>query len=568
MSSSTERDPLLPFVSAADASSKKTKTATVPVVAVAPVSSLPVEREASNDLNQPTRRKLFWIFGAVWIAVFLGSMDTTITATLQQPVADYYKQSHRSSYVGASYLLAVCCFSPLYGRLSDTLGRKQAMLLAMFLFTLGTLLCGVAPSMEYFLAARLLAGMGGGGILTVCNVITTDLIPLRDRGVVHGIGAIMFGAGAGVGGPLGGGIADTFGWRTAFFFQVPLLLISSLLIAIHVEVVLPRTPLTLKQKLARIDWLGSITLVGFVSGLLIGLNLKETGDLKWSDQRVSGLLIASGISLGAFIVVELKISPEPVMPLRLLLSRTPLAVSLTNLLMAMISFSVLYHVPLYFMAVRLRTTSEAGLHLLPNSIAITVGSLGAGWLMRHTGRYYWLTVGSTALILITTILLAQWDEKDLPSIHSWLDIVPNGLGVSSTISSTTTAIIACVAQDDTAVAIGMMYLFRTTGQVLGVSLLGTLFQSVLMTKLREKIHGSNSRQIIETIRRDASTVRTLEGAQRQAAVESFALALRAVFLCQVAVAIFAVIFALPIEERPLPGSHEEHEEHQEHQAEQ
>ncbi len=143
--------------------------------------------------------------------------------------------------------------------------------------------------------------------------------------------ASLFGAGAGLGGPLGGVLADTIGWRSAFLVQLPLLAISFLLVAIHVNIPLPHRPLTLRQKLARVDWLGSITLVFAVGCLLLGLTLKGTDELEWSDNRVWGLLAGSVVSWIAFVVTEVWISPEPVMPMRILGSRTPLAVAITNL---------------------------------------------------------------------------------------------------------------------------------------------------------------------------------------------------------------------------------------------
>jgi MFS family permease len=141
----------------------------------------------------------------------------------------------------------------------------------------------------------------------------------------------MFGAGAGIGGPLGGYISDNFGWRSAFLVQIPFLVFASTLVFVHVNIKLPRTPLTPIEKLKRVDWLGSLTLVAFVVPLLAGFSLKATEDLDWSDARVWGLLATSGVGLFAFIFVEAKVSPEPVMPMRLILSRTALASSLTNL---------------------------------------------------------------------------------------------------------------------------------------------------------------------------------------------------------------------------------------------
>ena len=113
--------------------------------------------------------------------------------------------------------------------------------------------------------------------------------------------------------------------------QLPLLAASFLLVAIHVDIPLPHRPLTLRQKLARIDWLGSMTLVFAVGCLLLGLTLKSTEELEWGDNRVWGLLTGSVVSLIAFVVTETWISPEPVMPMRILGSRTPLAVAITNL---------------------------------------------------------------------------------------------------------------------------------------------------------------------------------------------------------------------------------------------
>jgi hypothetical protein len=109
------------------------------------------------------------------------------------------------------------------------------------------------------------------------------------------------------------------------------LIAASILVSIHVNIVLPPNPLTPMQRLRRIDWLGSLTLVAFVAPLLAGFSLKATDDLTWGDARVWGPLVTSGVALLAFILVEAKVSPEPVLPMRLLLSRTPLAVSLTNL---------------------------------------------------------------------------------------------------------------------------------------------------------------------------------------------------------------------------------------------
>ncbi|KDQ64740.1 hypothetical protein JAAARDRAFT_202035 [Jaapia argillacea MUCL 33604] len=513
-------------------------------------------------LNKVSRRDLIWILAGLWSAVFLGALDGTIVATLLTPIGSYFNKANQASYIGTSYLLSVCCFTPLYGRLSDILGRRGAMLLGLSLFGSGTLLCGLAPSMEALIAARALAGMGGGGVMTVSSVAVTDLIPLKQRGLYQGMANILFGLGAGLGGPLGGWMNDAFGWRFAFLLQMPVLLFSIILVTLKVNIKLPSDvqKQSTSSKLKRIDFLGSLTLVGTVACLLLGLSLKSTEELPWSHPLIWGLLVASVVWGVLFIFVERYISPYPVMPLRLITQRTPLAVSLSNFFASVSAFSMIYNVPLYFSAVRLNSSTSAGLHLLPHSVAISTGSVFAGWLMRRTGKLYSLTLGSVLLTVVAGILVSCWNSNT-PTLDLWLDVVPQGFGMASLITTTLIAMVAGVAQEDMAVATGITYLFRTTGQVMGVSLSGAILQAVLTEKLRQRIQGPGAAQLIENIRHSTNIIPTLDPPLKQAAVDSYADALRVVFICQLAMNVITFTSCIPIQENPLPGTHEEQERH-------
>jgi len=143
----------------------------------------------------------------------------------------------------------------------------------------------------------------------------------------------------------------------------------------------------------------------------------------------------------------------------------------------------------------------------------------------------------------------------------WFDIVPQGFGMASFITTTLIAMIAGVIKEDMAVATGITYLFRTTGQVLGVSLSGAILQAVLLQKLRERIQGPGSAEIIYEIRHSATSIPDLDPLWKKAAVDSYADALRVVFIFQAAMAFLAFLFCLPIQENPLPGTPQEQEEH-------
>lgn len=170
----------------------------------------------SEDIPTPPFRLVVVVCTAIWVPVLVASLDSTIVATLVGSVSSSFNKSEQSSWLGTSYLLSVCCFTPIYGRLCDIMGRKYAMLLALSFFSIGTLLCGLATSMEMLIAARALAGAGGGGLTTCTSTILSDIIPLRNRGLYQGLTNIIYGLGSGLGGPVGGVLNDTWGWRNAF----------------------------------------------------------------------------------------------------------------------------------------------------------------------------------------------------------------------------------------------------------------------------------------------------------------------------------------------------------------
>ncbi|KDR83544.1 hypothetical protein GALMADRAFT_54931 [Galerina marginata CBS 339.88] len=523
----------------------------------------PTFSESLPPVNKFSRADICWILAGLWSGVLLGAFDGTVVATLLTPIGSEFNASNQSSYIGTSYLLSVCCFTPLYGRLADILGRKGAMLLALSLFGSGTIFCGMAPSMNALIAARAVAGMGGGGLVHsqsnsfLSSIAVTDLIPLKQRGLYQGMANILFGLGAGLGGPLGGWVNDMFGWRSAFYMQTPVLLFSFVLVATKVNIKLPDDVQNqrLSDKLRRIDYLGSLTLVGAVGCLLLGLSLKSTEEMAWSHPVIVGLLVSSVVSGFFFVLVEKYWAPFPVMPLRLITQRTPLAVSLSNLLTSMSAFSMLYNAPLYFSAVRLTSSAVAGLHLLPHSVAISTGSVFAGWIMRRTGKLYTLTLVSSFMCIFASILASCWNDNS-STFHLWLDLIPQGFGMASFITSTLIAMIAGVYKEDMAVATGITYLFRTTGQVLGVSLSGAILQAVLLQKLRIRIQGPDSERIIydirRTLRHTAQIIPTLEPYLQKAAVDSYADALRVVFICQATVSFLGFLACLPIQESQLP----------------
>ncbi|KAI9638085.1 putative multidrug resistance protein fnx1 [Dioszegia hungarica] len=510
---------------------------------------------------------------SIWACTFLASFDSTVLATLTSTISSHFGAADRGSWLGTAYLLSICCFTPIYGRLADILGRRAAHLIALTFFTLGTALCAFAPSMNTLIAAQLIAGVGGGGVQSMAVIVLTDLVDLRHRGLFQGYGNIVFGLGGALGGPVGGWIADTFGWRVAFMIQVPMLMAGAAVAWVCLRGDLggvearrkaseggTATGQSLGKKLRQIDYLGSLTLVGAVASLILGLSLKTSGhtpsngEYAWTHPYVLTLLISSLVFTFLFIFVEARFAAFPLLPLSLLSRRTPAAVAFSLFVLSTNQFSLLYNVPLFFTAVRGTSASVAGAHLLPYSAMIGIGSLAVGYLIRQTGKYWTLDVGSGVIVLVSALALTFWNQQS-PGWLLWTAQVPAGFGYAGVLTGTLVALMTDVqleGKGEVAVATSMSYLFRSTGQVLGVSLSSALIQSILTHDLPLHITGPASAEIIAKIRRDTESIRYLPPAEQGAARDVYAKALRWVFVVNVVLAAVGVLGLWAVKEEVMP----------------
>ena len=521
----------------------------------ASLSSSPTENDQDDHVKvMPPLRTLAPLLTALWVPVFVASMDGTVTATLISSISSSFNASEQAQWLGSAYLLSVACFTPLYGRLADIVGRKNCMFIALTFFTSGTLLCGLSTSMNMLIFARALAGMGGGGLTTTTSIVLSDLVPLKNRGLLQGLTNIIFGLGSGLGGPIGGWMNDTLGWRRAFLIQIPLLLIDYVLAITFVNVKTPNALVrqSTREKLKSIDFFGAFSLVLGLSSTLIALSLMSANDVPLSLFTVWGGFLIGFTSIAFFFYAEARIARNPILPLRLITQRSGAAVAFANFCLSIVSFGTLYHFPLYFQAVKLETPSLAGLHLIPNSIALSVGSVLAGIVMRSSGRYYTYNLVNAMLITVSILCFTLY-TRDSSEAFTYASIVPHGFGTAGVLTCTLIALINSVPRSDVAVATSMSYMARNTGQILGVSGGGTLFQALLKRQLRQRITGKDADKIISEIRHRSTIVPTLPKELQDAAVESYAFALRWVFIGIAVVSVGTVIGCAFIEDKELPS---------------
>ena len=517
--------------------------------------------EATLDAQHPQGLRFAIVIVSIWVVLFMAALDGTIVVTLIASISSSFKASEKSGWLSTSYLLSVCAFSSIYGRLSDIIGRKGALLTALSFLTLGTCLCAVAESMDALLVARFVAGIGGGGLLTTSSICMTDLVPLRQRGLWQGITNVLFGSASALGGPLGGFINDAFGWRTAFGFQVPFLLVGAACIAAFVDIPLPSSDQTWQKKLARIDYLGSLGLISSSSCLLLAMSFLSGSLLPLSHPLVWGFLLGFVVTAVLFVVVEGWVVREPVMPLTLLTRRSPALIGASYFLGSFAHFATIFHLPLWFQSVRLQSASQAGLHLIPISFSAAAGSLWAGLYMKRTGKYWRANVVCCLLNVAATAYGATWNEST-SAWSEYLTFCPQAFGTSAIFTFMLIGLIASVSKDKAAVATGTVYLFRSLGQVVGVSLSTAMFQMLLQSQMHRNITPdlltdpeqgqAGVSRLISALRHDASLVPRLHPpALRHAAQISYMNSIKWVFTLVTVLNLMYMAVCWPVEEYDL-----------------
>jgi predicted MFS family arabinose efflux permease len=385
---------------------------------------------------------------------------------------------------------------------------------------------------------------------TVVSIMMSDIIPLKDRGLWQGYINIIYAAGAGCGAPLGGLLADSIGWRWSFMGQAPLCLLAFLSVLFVLK--LPqKDQKNWKANLGRVDFLGAIVLVFAVFGMLLGLD--RGSNVLWTIPLSYAPLIASVILFALFVLVEMKFAAEPFAPGHIIFDRPLFAGYLCNFFSFGGWLAALYYIPLFFQAVDGHGAAASGVRLLPAIASGVSGSLCAGYVMKKTGKYYWLNLFAYTLMVLGMVVIFLFAGTIINS--TWGIIVGmvfcgfgNGIGVTTSLI----ALISNAAPKDQAVTTACSYLFRSLGSVIGISLSSTVVQQSLRNNLiRDLGSGKEADEIVQHVRRSLDYIRTLNPEVREVVRRCYGHAARDGFALMIGIVFFAMVSSFFIIEKRL-----------------
>ncbi|KAI0426279.1 major facilitator superfamily transporter [Xylaria sp. FL1042] len=494
-----------------------------------------------NDTNNPPKintSSFIKIVAVLMIGLFTSSVDGSLVLATHPRIASEFNALEDSSWLFISFLLGGVATQVLYAKLSDVYGRRVLLVFCYGLFGIGCAIIGISQSMWHAVLGRVLSGSGGSGMANLALVLITDLIPLRNVASWLGYINIVSTTGRSIGGPLGGFLADTVGWRWSFAGQAPLFGVAMLASIL----VIPNTKAPesergdikgLKAWLSRIDFAGSIL---FGTGILLLMLPVEIGGVKvpWTHPMIFGLLGTGVILLGIFVVNEARWAEKPAFPLRLMVHKDILLPYTALCCIAGAQTSLMYFVPLYFQVTGGVSNTVAGLHLVPAVAGNAVGGIVAGQFIRRTGGYKAVILGSSlfastgyALLVIRWLGDTNWWES--------LYIVFGGFGSGMAGSAVFVSINAVVEPEHKAVANSGLQLAIPIGMLLGVTAGSAVMLDVLQRVLNRKLLdvGLNPEVRAEIIKKSIANVdyiRQLPHSLRDIVVGGYVVGLRASFV--------------------------------------
>ncbi|KAF7360775.1 Efflux pump FUS6 [Mycena venus] len=480
--------------------SQRSVSPTMTVVSPTAASGKPSTAEPSASISSPSPRKgsAFWLcYAAVCICTFVSALDITSIPTSLPSIIKDLSGTAASSWVGSSYTLASAALVPFTGNLANIFGRRPIMLGSIILFAIGSALAGSAQSMEWLIIARIVQGMGGGGMTGLSSIIVADLVPLAERGAYQGFKTMMWTCAAGVGPILGGALSEKASWRWLFYINIPASAFAFVFVLVFLQV---RTPTgDIWSKLALVDWFGNFLLIS--GTILSNMSLTWAGvKYAWTDVHVLAPLITGLTLMVAFVIYEKYIPTVPTMHWEVITNRTALASLVATFFNGITSISIICQsdqsltytlvksltthldfLPLFFQGVFLASPMQSAIYSIPSELLISPFSFLNGIVVLKLKRYLPGNYVGWALVLIGFGLVSIMGAKTSLAVRVVSQIiVASGTGI--VISSLPFPLMAPIPVERLGSALAFQAFLRTVSQTWGITISAAILQNIVRHK--------------------------------------------------------------------------------------
>ncbi|QRW06527.1 major facilitator superfamily transporter [Ceratobasidium sp. AG-Ba] len=436
--------------------------------------------DQTASIPEPAKKKdiRFWlIFLALCVSTFLSALELTSVSTTLPTIVESLN-GHDFAWVGSAYTLGSTAFMPMSGGLAEIFGRRPIMLTSLLIFAIGSAISGAAQSMNMLIAGRTIQGIGGGGIITLTDIIVADLVPLAERGPYLGIVGAVWAIASAIGPPIGGAFAES-NWRWLFYMNLPVAGVAMALVLVFLRLSTPKEPF--RQKIARIDWIGNFLVIGSTAATVIALTWAGAR-YSWNSYQVLVPLIVGIAGLMGALAYEFTFAVEPIVPRELLANRTSLSGYLGTFFHGIIMTAVVYYLPVYFQASRGDSPIKSGIDLF--GVAFTVAPFGifTGISTVVFKKYRPQNYIAWVIMLVGTGIFSTLKYNSSKANTIGFQVL-FGVGSGILYSSTTFAVLAPLPVSRNAPALALFSFIRTFAGTYGVAVGSSVLQTELTRRL-------------------------------------------------------------------------------------